>query len=101
MSQRHAASGHFQLRPGQQPRSPAEQITSVDLPADGLDLEAYLEEIRRQLMRDALDRSRGVQTQAAELLGISFRSFRYYAKKMGLTGSPTEDEEPEARLAAG
>ena len=25
-----------------------------------------------------------VQTQAAELLGMSFRSFRYYAKKAGL-----------------
>ncbi len=67
------------------------QISTIDLPASGLDLEAYLEGIRRQLMRDALDRCRGVQTQAAELLGISFRSFRYYAKKLGLTGSPSEE----------
>ena len=54
-----------------------DRVTSIELPAEGLDLEGYLESIRRQLMREALDRSRGVQTQAAELLGISFRSFRY------------------------
>ena len=57
------------------------------LPADGLNLEQYLDEIRKQLMAEALDRAAGVQTQAAEVLGMSFRSFRYYAKKMGLTSS--------------
>jgi two-component system response regulator PilR (NtrC family) len=58
----------------------------IQLPEEGLDLEAYLEDIRAQLMVQALERSRGVQTQAAELLGMSFRSFRYYAKKAGIKG---------------
>ncbi len=66
--------------PAQVLRSRADHVTTIDLPIEGLDLEAYLEGIRRQLMSEALDRCRGVQTQAAELLGISFRSFRYYAK---------------------
>jgi len=57
------------------------------LPDDGLDLEAYLERIRAEMMRQALERAGGVQTQAAEILGMTFRSFRYYAKKAGLTGS--------------
>ena len=57
----------------------------VDLPDDGLNLEGYLDDIRAGLMRQSLDRTSGVQTQAAELLGMSFRSFRYYAKKMGVT----------------
>ena len=35
-------------------------------------------------MREALDRCDGVQTKAAELLHMSFRSFRYYAKKYNL-----------------
>jgi two-component system response regulator PilR (NtrC family) len=52
----------------------------------GLDLEAYLESIRTQLMIQALERTDGVQTQAAEILGMSFRSFRYYAKKAGIKG---------------
>ncbi len=59
----------------------------VNLPEEGLNLEAYLEDIRAQLMGQALDRANGVQTQAAELLRMSFRSFRYYAKKAGLRSS--------------
>ncbi|HWM91788.1 MAG TPA: sigma-54 dependent transcriptional regulator [Thermoanaerobaculia bacterium] len=58
----------------------------IQLPDEGIDLEAYLEDIRAQLMQQALERTSGVQTQAAELLGMSFRSFRYYAKKAGLKG---------------
>jgi two-component system response regulator PilR (NtrC family) len=61
------------------------------LPEDGLQLEPYLDDIRRQLMSQALDRCNGTQTQAAELLGMTFRSFRYYAKKMGLTGADDGD----------
>jgi two-component system response regulator PilR (NtrC family) len=62
------------------------QADLIQLPDEGLDLEAYLEGIRAQLMQQALERTGGVQTQAAELLGMSFRSFRYYAKKAGLKG---------------
>ena len=58
----------------------------VALPAEGLDLEEYLDSVRAQLMAEALERTGGVQTQAAELLQMSFRSFRYYAKKAGLKG---------------
>jgi two-component system response regulator PilR (NtrC family) len=45
----------------------------IHLPEEGLDLEQYLEGIRIQLMQEALERAGGVQTQAAELLGMSFR----------------------------
>jgi two-component system response regulator PilR (NtrC family) len=62
------------------------QSDLIQLPEEGIDLEAYLEDIRAQLMQQALERTDGVQTQAAELLGMSFRSFRYYAKKAGLKG---------------
>ena len=66
----------------------------VTLPEEGLDLEAYLDDIRRQLMEQALGRTNNVQTQAAEILGMSFRSFRYYAKKLGLIGGEkTNDNE--------
>jgi two-component system response regulator PilR (NtrC family) len=60
---------------------------SFTLPEQGLDLEAWLERVRTEMMRQALERSGGVQTQAAEMLGMSFRSFRYYAKKAGLTAA--------------
>ena len=57
-----------------------------------MDLEGHLEEIRRQLMGQALERTNGVQTKAADLLGISFRSFRYYAKKVGLSEEVVEKD---------
>jgi len=66
----------------------------------GIDLEAYLDTLRAEMMRQALDRCGGVQTRAAELLRMSFRSFRYYAKKAGVVGSAGEgpvEEELEAQ----
>ena len=56
------------------------------LPAlgDGFDLEARGEDFYRHYIALALERAGGVQTKAAELLGMSFRSFRYYAKKFNL-----------------
>jgi two-component system response regulator PilR (NtrC family) len=62
----------------------------LELPADGLDLEAFLDRVRTTLMRQALDRTNGVQTQAADLLRMTFRSFRYYARKTGLTSAADE-----------
>ena len=68
----------------------------IDLPLKGLDLEEHLDAIRRHLMEQALERCEGVQTQAAEMLQMSFRSFRYYAKKLGLTGEGSDDDPPTA-----
>ena len=51
---------------------------------EGFDLEALGEEFYRHYIALALERTGGVQTRAAELLGMSFRSFRYYAKKFNL-----------------
>ena len=54
------------------------------LPEEGIDLEARVEEIYRDHIAQALKRAGGVQVKAAELLGMSFRSFRYYAKKFNI-----------------
>jgi two-component system response regulator PilR (NtrC family) len=51
---------------------------------EGIDLERQLERMRAHFMHEALRRANGVQTRAAELLGMSFRSFRYFAKKYRL-----------------
>ncbi|HEX6851620.1 MAG TPA: sigma-54 dependent transcriptional regulator [Candidatus Polarisedimenticolaceae bacterium] len=56
----------------------------VVLPESGIDLDRHLEELRGRYMAEALERCNGVQTRAAELLGMTFRSFRYFAKKYGL-----------------
>jgi two-component system response regulator PilR (NtrC family) len=54
------------------------------LPDSGFDLEAHVKEIERNYIAEALKRAGGVQVRAAELLGMSFRSFRYYVKKYNL-----------------
>jgi two-component system, NtrC family, response regulator PilR len=54
------------------------------LPDSGFDLEAHVKEIERGYIAEALKRAGGVQVKAAELLGMSFRSFRYYVKKYNL-----------------
>ncbi len=53
-------------------------------PDAGFDLEAHVKEIERGYIAQALQRAGGVQVRAAELLGMSFRSFRYYVKKYNL-----------------
>ncbi len=48
---------------------------------DDESLDTYMEEIERKMLQDAL---RNARYRAAELLGISFRSFRYKLKKYGI-----------------
>jgi two-component system response regulator PilR (NtrC family) len=52
--------------------------------AGGFDLEQHVENIYRDKILEALKQSGGVKVKAAELLGMSFRSFRYYTKKYNL-----------------
>ncbi len=47
-------------------------------------LDSYIEEIEKQKLEEALVKARYNKTRAAELLGISFRSFRYKLKKYGI-----------------
>jgi len=56
----------------------------LELSEAGIDLESLLEQIREHYMREALGKRGGVQIQAAKLLNMSFRSFRYFAKKYKL-----------------
>jgi two-component system response regulator PilR (NtrC family) len=66
------------------PASVEDVLEADTLPDSGFDLERHVREIERQYIIEALRRTEGVKVKAAELLGMSFRSFRYYAKKYGL-----------------
>jgi two-component system response regulator PilR (NtrC family) len=57
---------------------------AVELPEEGIDLEQHVQGVEREFIAQALRRAGGVQVKAAELVGMSFRSFRYYAKKYNL-----------------
>jgi two-component system response regulator PilR (NtrC family) len=57
----------------------------IVLPADGIDLERYIADVEKSLLQSALRRSNGVQTRAAEILKLSYRSFRHMMKKYDLS----------------
>jgi two-component system, NtrC family, response regulator PilR len=54
---------------------------SPDVPSDGIDFEKYVAGVERSLIESALQQSGGVQIRAAELLKVSYRSFRHLLKK--------------------
>ena len=51
------------------------------VPNDGIDFEKYVAGVERSLIESALEQSGGVQIRAAELLKVSYRSFRHLLKK--------------------
>ena len=53
-------------------------------PAEGVDFEKEVADAERRYLQGALEKSHWVRTQAADLLKISYRSFRHYAKKHNL-----------------
>ncbi len=73
------------------PRAPA--ALDLDLPPEGLNLEATVDKLEKKLLQLALERTNGIQTRAAELLGMTFRQFRYKLQKHGLSRSKSEDRE--------
>ena len=62
---------------------PVIDFTSTSLP-EGFGMENYVAGIERSLLQAALQQSHGVQTRAADVLGVSYRSFRHLMKKYGL-----------------
>ena len=56
----------------------------VAVPAEGIDMESYVADIEKNMLLEALRKSGGVQTRAAEMLKLSYRSFRHLMKKYEL-----------------
>ncbi len=59
----------------------ADHSHGADFPQEGVDFEAVIAGTEKRYLQAALEKSEGVRTRAAELLKISYRSFRHYAKK--------------------
>jgi two-component system response regulator PilR (NtrC family) len=62
-------------------RLPAAAPEGLLIPDEGVDFQKHVQEQERAYLLAALEKAGGVRTKAAELLGISYRSFRHYAKK--------------------
>jgi two-component system, NtrC family, response regulator AtoC len=78
--------------------SPNDQITFDDLPSEirnlnTLSVDSFeipssgiiFEELEKKLLSQALTRSNGMISEAAKLLGMTYRTFQYRATKFGLT----------------
>jgi two-component system response regulator PilR (NtrC family) len=77
----------LQLRPCTLPGAPDDDAAAAftrTLPVGGSPLDSHVEELEKQAIREALDKTRWNKTKAAELLGMSFRSLRYRIKKLGI-----------------
>lgn len=70
--QNHFAEGKLGERPAQL------------IPEGGVDLAGHISEIERAYLLGALECAGGVRTKAAQLLKMTYRSFRHYAKKHGI-----------------
>jgi len=62
---------------------PCSALGTMDIPDEGLDLETMLENAERTFLQKALEKAGGVKTEAAKLLGLTFRSFRHRLQKYG------------------
>jgi two-component system response regulator PilR (NtrC family) len=78
-----------------QPERLPEQITNysqtrissdLELPAEGINLTAHLDQLEKTYVLEALTRTDGNQTNAADLLKMSVRSLRHLLDKHGIRG---------------
>jgi two-component system response regulator PilR (NtrC family) len=63
------------------------ELAATGLPEiddNGINLEKIIEEIEKGYLLTALERGKGIKTEAARLLGLSFRSFRHRLQKYNI-----------------
>ncbi len=83
---------HLVVLGSQKKPSAEEGIPQALIGEGGIDLEEEMNRIERNLITEALRSTNGNMSNAAKLLGISFRSIRYKVKKLNIRprrGSPT------------
>jgi two-component system response regulator PilR (NtrC family) len=80
--------------------SPARVADSLDLPDAGLNLAAHLDQLEKTYLLEALRRTGGNQTRAAELLQLSVRSLRHLLDKHGVRSLTAQLRSDSARGAS-
>ncbi len=79
--------------------NPARIANALDLPDDGLDLDAHLQQLEKTYVLEALRRTNGNQTRAAEILRLSVRSLRHLLDKHGIRNLTAQLRDSSARSA--
>ena len=65
----------------------------ISLPVQGMDLEEIIGNLEKNLLIQALQRTKGLKKPAADLLQLSLRAFRYRLHKYQLSGFVSDKEE--------
>ena len=66
--------------------NPYRVAEAMEFPDEGINLTAHLDQLEKTYLVEALQRTAGNQTNAAELLRLSVRSFRHLLDKHGIRG---------------
>src|SRR4026209_643280 len=66
--------------------NPYRVAEAMEIPEEGINLTAHLDQLEKTYVLEALRRTAGNQTNAAELLRLSVRSFRHLLDKHGARG---------------
>ncbi len=74
----------------------SEGVGLLKLPEEGCNLDEVLSEVERRLILQALDRTGGVRTAAAQILGVSFRSLRYRLSKHALSDDDDDSSSSDS-----
>lgn len=72
------------------------ETSLTTLPPEGLDLDKVIGELEKTLLLKALERTNWVKRDAAHLLQLNMRSFRYRLEKHGIRKYPEPGSPPEA-----
>ncbi|MGI9106392.1 MAG: sigma-54-dependent transcriptional regulator [Pyrinomonadaceae bacterium] len=79
--------------------NPARIANALDLPDEGLNLTAHLDQLEKTYLLEALQRTGGNQTRAAELLQLPVRSLRHLLDKHGIRNLTAQIRNDAARGA--
>jgi DNA-binding NtrC family response regulator len=79
--------------------NPARIATLFDLPEEGINITAHLEQLEKTYILEALQRTGGNQTRAADLLQLSVRSLRHLLDKHGIRNLTAQMRDSAARSA--
>ncbi|MCA1817209.1 MAG: sigma-54 dependent transcriptional regulator [Acidobacteria bacterium] len=79
--------------------NPERVAAALDLPDAGLNLSAHLDQLEKTYLLEALRRTGGNQTRAAELLQLSVRSLRHLLDKHGIRSLTAQIRSDAARSA--
>ena len=61
-----------------------EKNIDLNIPDQGIDLAAELESIEKRAIEKALQKTKGIKTKAAEMLGVTSDSLKYRIEKLGV-----------------